>query len=165
MSYTFAEAGKDAARIENFLQRLGKAREIFGLVSEAEAKVAYLDNDVQKAKKDLKAVLSRVTVANTLADQKLAALSEVVKNAEAEANLAQKDARGMLNALATEVALARKDAEKTRHNLNASFENLGTAHQIRMEDMKRAETGQKERLAEAQHQLREIVKKISPSGD
>ncbi len=165
MSYSFAEASKDAERIENFLQRLAKAREIFKLVGDAQIRIEQLKATERTLASEMKIARSHYVSAKTLSDEKVKASDEVAAAAKAEAELAQKDARDIIGALAAEADAARSNAEKTRTALEASFEALGKEHRARVQKMAEVEASKRAQIAEADSLLREIVAKISPSGD
>ncbi len=165
MTYTFAEAGKDAERIENFLQRLAKAREIFRLVGDAEVRIEQLKASGRVAKGELEALRTRFSVAKTLSDEKVKAFGEVAAAAKAEADLAQKDARDRLDALAAEIAAARVNAKASLAFQMDSFDSLIRSHDIRIAEMAEVEQAKRTQIAEADQQLQAIIQKISPSGD
>ncbi len=162
MTYTFGEARKDAERIENFLKRLAKAQEIFGLVSAAEVKLAELERDAKAAEAELKKLKTRYTAAKTLTDDKVAALGAVEATARHDAVLAQQDARDVLDALATEVKEARAEARRESASSWEALQNLLNDHAERVKTMETVEAAKRAQIAEAETQRRALIKQLSP---
>ncbi len=165
MSYSFAEASKDAERIENFLQRLTKAREIFKLVNEANVRIEQLKAHERTLESELKIMRSRYTSAETLTGEKVKAFGEVEAAAHAKAVLAQKDTASALDAFAEEVADARQKAVEVKKKLTTRRAEMNRMHNERVAEMERIERDKRAQIAKAESQRRAIIQQLSPEGD
>ncbi len=165
MTYSFGEASKDAERIENFLQRLAKAREIFKLVGDAEIRIKQLKATERSVVEEVEVNRARYASAKILTDEKVQALKELRDAAEAEAVQAAVDANFIIGEIDEDVSRARSQAQAAIDKLAARAAEMDSLHRERVAEMDRIEKEKRAQIAAAESQRRAIIQQLLPEGE